>query len=387
MEAADHRDLEDDTVRRIALSEAVGLLEERDRDLIALRYGADLTARQIAELQGVKTNAIEVALHRALRPATGASGRERLGACKEIGGRPVVVVQRRNRLRGGFSRMRSWRRNRETGLEAELRANRPEPSRELVHQLEARVRQDGRQARGTRSASRLRARFRWACCGARFGRRARLRRDRSRPGSDKATRIVHVHGVTHVHKSAARDQYGKPKGRSARKGKKRVKGKCKKIKKARGVSSAGRPSPGRHAGTSRNDGAASGRPVAFFGTPLDEVMNRRFLGTALALALLATFVLVLGAGAGTARGPRLSLAWQAPTPARRNVVHGDCRRVVHARAVGGEQRAAARADREADAPGRSLLTAAYGNPGLRRSPGRRGGAGRGTRPDVHGLDP
>jgi RNA polymerase sigma-70 factor, ECF subfamily len=66
LEAADNRDLEDDAVRRIALSSAVGRLEERDRDLIALRYGADLTARQIAELQGAKTNAIEVALHRAL---------------------------------------------------------------------------------------------------------------------------------------------------------------------------------------------------------------------------------------------------------------------------------------------------------------------------------
>ncbi len=66
VEAADHRDLEDDALRRIALSGAVGRLEERDRDLIALRYGADLTARQIAELQGAKTNAVEVALHRAL---------------------------------------------------------------------------------------------------------------------------------------------------------------------------------------------------------------------------------------------------------------------------------------------------------------------------------
>jgi RNA polymerase sigma-70 factor (ECF subfamily) len=66
LEAADHRDLEDETVRKIALSGAVERLEERDRELIALRYGSDLTARQIAELQGAKTNAIEVALHRAL---------------------------------------------------------------------------------------------------------------------------------------------------------------------------------------------------------------------------------------------------------------------------------------------------------------------------------
>ena len=66
LEASDHRDLEDDALRRIALSGAVGRLEERDRELIALRYGADLTARQIAEVQGASTNAIEVALHRAL---------------------------------------------------------------------------------------------------------------------------------------------------------------------------------------------------------------------------------------------------------------------------------------------------------------------------------
>jgi RNA polymerase sigma-70 factor, ECF subfamily len=66
LETADHRDLEDESLRRIALSSAVSRLEDRDRDLIALRYGADLTARQIAELQGAKTNAIEVALHRAL---------------------------------------------------------------------------------------------------------------------------------------------------------------------------------------------------------------------------------------------------------------------------------------------------------------------------------
>jgi hypothetical protein len=49
----------------------------------------------------------------------------------------------------------------------------------------------------------------------------------------KAKRIVHVHGVTQVHKSAARDQYAAPK-RKCRKGTKRVKGVCKKVKKAKG---------------------------------------------------------------------------------------------------------------------------------------------------------
>ena len=59
-------DLEEDAVRRLTVASAVSTLDDRDRELIALRYGADLTARQIAELLGARTNAIEVALHRAL---------------------------------------------------------------------------------------------------------------------------------------------------------------------------------------------------------------------------------------------------------------------------------------------------------------------------------
>jgi RNA polymerase sigma factor (sigma-70 family) len=53
-------------VDRLAVRAAVASLEERDRELIALRYGADLTARQIAETLEMRTNAVEVALHRAL---------------------------------------------------------------------------------------------------------------------------------------------------------------------------------------------------------------------------------------------------------------------------------------------------------------------------------
>jgi RNA polymerase sigma-70 factor, ECF subfamily len=63
---ASRMDVEEDVVRRLTVASAVGTLDERDRELIALRYGADLTARQIAELLGARTNAIEVALHRAL---------------------------------------------------------------------------------------------------------------------------------------------------------------------------------------------------------------------------------------------------------------------------------------------------------------------------------
>ena len=56
----------DDAIRRLDLAAAVAQLAERDRELIALRYGADLTARQIGALLDLQTNAVEVALHRAL---------------------------------------------------------------------------------------------------------------------------------------------------------------------------------------------------------------------------------------------------------------------------------------------------------------------------------
>jgi RNA polymerase sigma factor (sigma-70 family) len=59
-------DLEEQTLTRIELARALGGLSEQDRELVALRYGADLSARQIAELLDARTNTIEVALHRAL---------------------------------------------------------------------------------------------------------------------------------------------------------------------------------------------------------------------------------------------------------------------------------------------------------------------------------
>jgi RNA polymerase sigma-70 factor (ECF subfamily) len=64
-------DLEADAVRRLTVRAAVEQLSERDRELVALRFGADLTARQIAELLGATTNGVEVALHRALTKLRG----------------------------------------------------------------------------------------------------------------------------------------------------------------------------------------------------------------------------------------------------------------------------------------------------------------------------
>lgn len=65
-EVADTLDVETETLNRLTVVEAVERLDERDRELIALRYGSDLSARQIGELLELRTNAVEVALHRAL---------------------------------------------------------------------------------------------------------------------------------------------------------------------------------------------------------------------------------------------------------------------------------------------------------------------------------
>ena len=64
---------------RLDLHAAVATLGARDRELIALRYGADLKARDIAAILDQRTNAVEVALHRAL---------ERLRATLEPGSTP-----------------------------------------------------------------------------------------------------------------------------------------------------------------------------------------------------------------------------------------------------------------------------------------------------------
>lgn len=61
-----YADLDGDVVRRLSLAEAIGQLDERARDLLALRYGADLTAKEIGRILGLTPNAVDVALHRTL---------------------------------------------------------------------------------------------------------------------------------------------------------------------------------------------------------------------------------------------------------------------------------------------------------------------------------
>jgi RNA polymerase sigma-70 factor, ECF subfamily len=65
-EVAGETSIEEDSVRRLTLAASLAQLSDRDQELIALRYGAELTAAQIGEVLDMQTNAVEVALHRAL---------------------------------------------------------------------------------------------------------------------------------------------------------------------------------------------------------------------------------------------------------------------------------------------------------------------------------
>jgi RNA polymerase sigma factor (sigma-70 family) len=88
--------LEADSIRRLTLSGALASLEEREQELIALRYGADFTARRIGEILGMKTNAVEVALHRALTRL-----RERLDAAGAAKPSAAPDPQRHRHLKSG----------------------------------------------------------------------------------------------------------------------------------------------------------------------------------------------------------------------------------------------------------------------------------------------
>ena len=59
-------DFSSEVASRSDLRRAVEALEDRERELIALRYGADLSAREIGALLDLRTNTVEVAIHRAL---------------------------------------------------------------------------------------------------------------------------------------------------------------------------------------------------------------------------------------------------------------------------------------------------------------------------------
>ena len=59
-------DVAAEAVDRITLRAALARLDERDHELLALRYGADLKVRDIGTALGMTTGAVKVALHRAV---------------------------------------------------------------------------------------------------------------------------------------------------------------------------------------------------------------------------------------------------------------------------------------------------------------------------------
>lgn len=86
-----------EALHRLELRDAMEQLEVRERELLALRYGADLSTRQIAELLDATPNAIDVALHRA---------RQRLRTVLEGGELPPVEPLTPLKRRPGRKRVR-----------------------------------------------------------------------------------------------------------------------------------------------------------------------------------------------------------------------------------------------------------------------------------------
>jgi RNA polymerase sigma-70 factor, ECF subfamily len=83
-DVASATEIERETMLRLRVREAVLALDQRDRELIALRYGAGLSPAEIAEFLDMKRNAVDVALHRA---------RSRLRTALEAAEAPSVLPE------------------------------------------------------------------------------------------------------------------------------------------------------------------------------------------------------------------------------------------------------------------------------------------------------
>jgi RNA polymerase sigma-70 factor, ECF subfamily len=71
-----------EAAERIDLHRAVARLDQRSRELIALRYGADLSSKEIGRIMEMSAGAVDVALHRTLKEL-----RSELEASEQAGGR------------------------------------------------------------------------------------------------------------------------------------------------------------------------------------------------------------------------------------------------------------------------------------------------------------
>ena len=155
IDRADPLDVEGESVQRLDLQAAVAQLSERDRELIGLRYGADLTAAQIAELLESEPHAVEVSLSRAVSRLR-SFATVWAPTCEVSDAGPVY--EGTQAIRRGTMR-RFWDNGQDGGdIEARLRAERPEPSKELVDRITGQF-ADGRQRR---ELSKTRRRSPWS---------------------------------------------------------------------------------------------------------------------------------------------------------------------------------------------------------------------------------
>ena len=76
--------MDEEVQQRLTLKAALATLSDRDQELLGLRYGADLSAKQIADVLELKVNAVEVGLHRALARLRENLESEGIGAAAEL---------------------------------------------------------------------------------------------------------------------------------------------------------------------------------------------------------------------------------------------------------------------------------------------------------------
>ena len=101
-ETAAPDDVEADSIRRLDLAQTMAGLDERDRELLALRYGADLTARRSASCSGcARTPSRSRSTARSAACGSNSQGRRRIARTQTRARPPHARRQAESWRRGG----------------------------------------------------------------------------------------------------------------------------------------------------------------------------------------------------------------------------------------------------------------------------------------------
>jgi RNA polymerase sigma-70 factor (ECF subfamily) len=76
--------MDEEVQQRLTLKAALATLSDRDQELLALRFGADLSERQIGDMLGLRRSAVAVGVHRALARLREILEGEGIGQAKEL---------------------------------------------------------------------------------------------------------------------------------------------------------------------------------------------------------------------------------------------------------------------------------------------------------------